>query len=133
MNSLSDITLTTEALSINICGTPCAGDCQTCVKSAEELEAFYNPAPAPAPAEESVAISIEDAMEVARTLDAVDDARRTGEYADQDVEEDEYNGDCDCRECRLGYVPENWFDDRQDDYYDDRECGMDWNESGYFD
>ena len=56
------------------------------------------------------------------------------EEDDQSCEE-EGEEDCGCRECRMGYVPENWFcDDRyedQDSY--DNGWGCDWNESGYFD
>jgi hypothetical protein len=129
----------------NICGLPCPGSCQTCVQSNADLNAFYGVA-----ATATAAVAVAEPIEVAvmmpagdeefdeqvrndRTLDEVEASRRNGEWADQDDDE-EYQGDCDCRECRDGYVPENWFNDRRDnDYYDDRETGLDWNEGGYFD
>jgi hypothetical protein len=73
--------------------------------------------------------SQDDPLEIARVLDAVEEARRSGEAADHgDEQEQEYTEydayGCQCLEC-LNY------DDRyNDDYYGG---GLDWNESGYFD
>jgi hypothetical protein len=74
--------------------------------------------------------SQEDPLEIARVLDAVEEARRSGEAADhgdeqQEQEYTEYDAyGCQCLEC-LNY------DDRYND--DDYGGGLDWNESGYFD
>ncbi len=73
------------------------------------------------------------ALENARSLDAIEEMIRSGEAFDVPVTaDDDYDGECDCRECQMGYAPENWFDDRGYDDYDDGH-GLDWNESGYFD
>lgn len=123
---------------VGVCGFPCVGDCQTCTQSNADLEAFYassNPlavvasasveGPGPSVAEPAPEGNEDGALEVARAMDALDEAQRSGEAYDYD----EYDGDCDCLECRTGHVPENWFDDREDD----DGYGLDWNESGYFD
>ena len=137
---------------INICGLPCPGSCQTCVQSNADLNAFYGVNVAPVSASASAEAEAEaeaepievvvmmpagdeefnEEVRAARTLDEVEAANRNGEWADQ-ADDEEYQGDCYCRECLDGYVPENWFDDRRNDYYDDRETGLDWNEGGYFD
>jgi hypothetical protein len=134
---ISFTTLAQQNLSdINICGTPCVGDCGTCVQSNADLSAFYGlTAPqsvAEAPVEVVVMAPAGDqsqnsALEAARERDAAEEAQRSGEAYDYE------GGDCDCRECQMGYAPENWFDDREDDRYNDDGCGLDWNESGYFD
>jgi hypothetical protein len=87
------------------------------------------------------AITTEDAdraLENARSLDAIDEMIRSGEAHDVAlVADDDYDGECDCLECRTGHAPELWVDDRDDDDrgYDDYDDGhgLDWNESGYFD
>lgn len=126
---------------ISVCGTPCSGECQTCVQSNADLEAFF------APAEPAVAVVIaqepievlvmapagddesqDNALEVARAMDAIEEAQRSGEAYDDD---DGYRG-CQCLDCLNAddpnYVP--YYADRDD--YDDG-YGLDWNESGYFD
>jgi hypothetical protein len=125
---------------INICGLPCPGNCQTCVQSNADLSAFYGiaidapPATATAAPIEIVVMAaagdedLDDQARTARALDEVEASNRNGEWADQD----DYDGDCDCLECRNGYNPDLWEDTRynDDDYYGG---GLDWNESGYFD
>jgi len=136
----------TDETAIGVCGFSCLGDCQTCTQSNADLQAFFAPdsvvIPVVAPAltaEASASIegsssAAEDAFTeiqvVAQARDEADEVARTGVWADS--AESEYEGDCDCLECRTGHVPENWFNDREDDDYDDG-CGLDWNESGYFD
>jgi hypothetical protein len=124
---------------INICGTPCPGTCGTCVQSNADLTAFYTPHVVLDVAEQPVEVQVmapagdesqNSALEAARVMDVVEEAQRSGEAFDY---EDEYDGDCDCLECRNGQNPELWFDDRQDDGYDNGGCGLDWNEGGYFD
>ena len=70
----------------------------------------------------------EEEVRAARTRDEVEEAVRTGMWADTGrISEEEYDAyGCQCLEC-LNY------DDRQDECYDDGDCGLDWNESGYFD
>lgn len=86
----------------------------------------------------TLAVSTEDedrALENARALDAVEEMIRSGEAYEVQIMADagdEESSDCHCRECQMGYAPENWFDDG-DDGDDDGGYGLDWNESGYFD
>jgi hypothetical protein len=125
------------SVDINICGLPCVGDCGTCVQSNADLNAFYGLTAAQPVAEAPVEVQVmvpagdqsqNSALEAAREVDAAEEAQRSGEAYDYE------QGDCDCLECRMGHVPELWFSDREDDRdgYDDG-CGLDWNESGYFD
>jgi hypothetical protein len=130
-------TLEQQSLSaINICGTPCVGDCGTCVQSNADLNAFYGVADAEpvvvtAPEPEAPVGAADQSqnsiLEAARERDFVEEAKRSGEAYDYE------GGDCDCRECQMGYAPENWFNDCEDDRYNDDGYGLDWNESGYFD
>jgi hypothetical protein len=131
-----------QADAVGVCGFPCMGDCQTCTQSNADLDAFFG-APAevvvvvaeePAPIISEASASVEghaahesqtSVLEAAEALDGIEEAQRSGEAFDQGDE------DCECLECRTGYNPELWFDDREDDRYDN--CGLDWNESGYFD
>jgi hypothetical protein len=122
------------SVDVNICGLPCVGDCGTCVQSNADLNAFYGLAESVPVAEAPVEVQVvavpesqNSALEAAREMDAAEEAQRLGEAYDYE------GGDCDCRECQMGYAPENWFDDREDDRYNDDGCGLDWNESGYFD
>ena len=128
--------LFTTLADINICGTVCVGDCGTCVQSNADLNAFYGlVAAATVPSDIQVQVmaaaapeSQTSVLEAAEALDAIEEAQRSGEAFDQGDE------DCDCLECRMGHNPELWFDDREDDRYNDSDtCGLDWNESGYFD
>lgn len=105
---------------INICGTPCVGDCGTCVQSNADLNAFYGVVEPEAAADESQ----NSILEAARERDFVEEAQRSGEAYDYD-EEDDYRG-CHCIDC-LNY------DYPEDDRYNDDGYGLDWNESGYFD
>ena len=144
---------------VNICGFPCDGGCATCTQSAADLQAFFAPQDhvvimvseasasaeggnsfaEPSDGEGTGAVQVmtyagdtedeERALENARSLDAVEEMVRSGEAYDWHGGEEE--DACDCRECQMGYAPENWFDDRDDDY--DEGYGLDWNESGYFD
>lgn len=143
-----EITFTTLAQEqqapINICGLPCVGNCQTCVQSNADLNAFYGvataapaaaAAAAAAEAEEeqtaasAVAAEAEDeTLEEARTMDALEEAQRSGEAYDQEEDDDGYRG-CQCLDC-LNYGDSNYvpyYEDDNDGY------GLDWNESGYFD
>jgi len=114
-------TLEQQSLSaINICGTPCVGDCGTCVQSNADLNAFYGVVEPEAAADESQ----NSILEAARERDFVEEAQRSGEAYDYD-EEDDYRG-CHCMDC-LNY------DYPEDDRYNDDGYGLDWNESGYFD
>lgn len=140
---------------IGMCGTPCSGDCHTCVQSNADLQAFYAPVePAPALAEHVVvevtsSTTADEAWEElqreARARDDADEVARTGIWADtgadydapdranpaDDDEDDGYRG-CQCLDC-LNHDEDGWinsYDDR--DGYDDG-YGLDWNESGYFD
>lgn len=132
-----EITFTTLAqqqqISINICGTPCVGDCGTCVQSNADLSAFYGLPQEPATEVQVMAYAGDEdsenhVLEEAKAMDQIEEAQRSGEAFDHGDE------DCDCLECRTGYNPELWFDDREDDRYNDYDnCGLDWNESGYFD
>ena len=105
----------------------------------QEVIAASEPLRGPGAASEPVELQIfvpagdesqEDPLEIARVLDAVEEARRSGEAADhgdeqQEQEYTEYDAyGCQCLEC-LNY------DDRYND--DDYGGGLDWNESGYFD
>ena len=85
----------------------------------------------------------EEIQRTARARDEADEATRTGIWADNgqdydgpdrhnpavDDEDDDYRG-CHCLDCLNhddpDYVP-SYYDDRDDG------CGLDWNESGYFD
>ena len=118
---------------INICGTPCVGDCGTCVQSNADLNAFYGvadaePVPVAAPEPEAPVGAADQSqnsiLEAARERDFVEEAQRSGEAYDYD-EEDDYRG-CHCMDC-LNY------DYPEDDRYNDDGYGLDWNESGYFD
>jgi hypothetical protein len=79
--------------------------------------------------------SQEDALEVARTLDAIEEAKRSGELYEQEEKYDEYDAHgCHCLDCL------NHDDPDYDPYYADERYnddgyggGLDWNESGYFD
>ena len=119
-----EITFTTlsqelDQSAINICGTPCVGDCDTCVQSNADLSAFYGLPQEPAT--EGEEDSENRVLEEARAMDQIEEAQRSGEA--YDYEEEEYHGfNCHCDTC-LSYE-----DDRYDDGY-----GLDWNESGYFD
>jgi len=67
------------------------------------------------------------ALDVARAMDALDEAQRSGEA--YEYAEDEYRG-CHCLDCL------NHDDPDYRPYYDDEDDGgngLDWNESGYFD
>ena len=112
-------TLEQQSLSaINICGTPCVGDCGTCVQSNADLNAFYGVVEPEAAADESQ----NSILEAARERDFVEEAQRSGEAYDYE------GGDCGCHcmDC-LNY------DYPEDDRYNDDGYGLDWNESGYFD
>jgi hypothetical protein len=119
-----EITFTTleqqlEQSDINICGTLCVGDCHTCVQSNADLRAFYGLPQEPATEVEVMAAESQrqtSVLEAAEALDAVEEAQRSGEAYD-------YDYDCECDECL--------YDDRDD--YEDDNCGISWNESGYFD
>lgn len=128
--TLQTLVTRTEEVPSGLCGVPCANTCNICVQAEADLTAFYAPAPVEvqvlAPAAEA---SQNAALEAAREMDVIEEAQRSGEALDYD--EEEYQGDCDCLECRNGQVPELWFNDRQDEYDDN--CGLGWNESGYFD
>lgn len=65
------------------------------------------------------------ALEIARVMDALEEAQRCGELYDQGDEQ------CQCFGCLNADV----YDDRCDDRYDEDDggAGLDWNESGYFD
>ena len=130
-----------DAEAVGVCGFPCMGDCRTCTQSNADLDAFYGIAvaePAAAPIVEPVSASVEgsgpsdaeepveaqqmayagdesqnSALEVARAMDALEEAQQNGEAYEYD--EDYYDERDD-------------YDDRYDDGY-----GLDWNESGYFD
>lgn len=64
-------------------------------------------------------------LEIARVMDAIEEAQRSGEAYDQGDEE------CQCFGCLNADVYDDRCDDRYDD--DDNGGGLDWNESGYFD
>lgn len=144
-----EITFTTLAQEqqapINICGTPCVGDCQTCVQSNADLNTFYGlsvaePASAVEVSEGPIEVQVmapagdetpqEEVLEMARAMDALEEAQRSGEVYDDryDEEDDGYRG-CHCLDC-LNYGDSNYvsyYEDDNDGY------GLDWNESGYFD
>lgn len=144
-NILNRVVSGNNADVVGVCGLPCVGDCQTCTQSNADLAAFFAPSePAPLvapsePAEDSGPSSPEpevqvmayagddedDALEVARARDAVEEAQRSGEAYD----EDDYRG-CQCLDCLNEGDPNytRYYDD-----YDDGGYGLDWNESGYFD
>lgn len=153
-NVLNRVISGNNADAVGVCGFPCVGDCQTCTQSNADLAAFFGVAqeplsvvmaaevsasvegsgPSAAEPESEPEVQVmayagdeDSALEVARAMDALDEVQRSGEAYDYD----EYDGDCECLECRTGHVPENWHDDRDDDYDDG--YGLDWNESGYFD
>lgn len=143
-NSLSAVqawTSRTDESATGLCGLPCANTCNACVQAEADLAAFYAPQPsepvvtqvmAPAGDEEW-----DEEVRAARARDEAEEAARSGMLADYDAadradpahDEDDYDEydayGCKCLEC-LNY------DSRQDDY-DDGDCGLDWNESGYFD
>ena len=138
-----------QLTAINICGTPCVGNCQTCVQSNADLNAFYGlpqeeTTAAPEPVEVQVMAPAGDenpedeALEVARGMDALQEALRSGEDYDEDEEEDEEDEDrygCHCLDCVNRDVPGwiNYDGSRNAIYEDDGGYGLDWNESGYFD
>ena len=112
--------LFTTLADINICGTVCVGNCGTCVQSNADLNAFFGLAAADAPSDIQIQVmtpmSQTNVLEAAEALDAIEEAQRSGEAFDYA---------CECDECL--------YDDRDDyDDYDDN-CGLSWNESGYFD
>jgi hypothetical protein len=137
-----------EQVAINICGTPCIGDCQTCVQSNADLNAFYGLA---SPAEESIPIAAvaldipeepvevqvmaptgdeeDETLEIARARDALEEAQRPGEVYDEEDEYDRYG--CHCLDC-LNHDDDNYRPSYYDEY-EDSGYGLDWNESGYFD
>ncbi len=160
-NSLSAVqawTSRTDENATGLCGLPCANTCNVCVQAEADLAAFYAPQSVvtqpvvtqpvftqpvvtqvmtPAGDEEW-----DEEVRAARTRDEAEEAARSGMLADdgadydaadradpahdEDDEYDEYDAyGCQCLDC-LNY------DSRQDDY-DDGDCGLDWNESGYFD
>jgi hypothetical protein len=136
-----------QQLAINLCGTPCVGDCQTCVQSNADLDAFYGlavaePATVVAVPEEPIEVQVmapagdeepeDQALEVARGMDALEEAQRSGEaYEDDGDDDDGYRG-CQCLDC-LNHDDENYIPSYYDRDYDDGGYGLDWNESGYFD
>ncbi len=139
----------TEETSIGVCGTPCAGNCQTCTQSEADLQAFFATEVSATQASMSDEVW-EELQQVARARDEAEEAVRTGMIADtgedydgpdnrdlaDDESDDGYRG-CQCLDClnhdNPDYVPSyDDYDDRQDPYYDNG-CGLDWNESGYFD
>jgi hypothetical protein len=98
--------------------------------------------PVAQPPEEPIASQPEKVPQIVEEVQAGAEGGQDGDEEERE-EEGEYeeggeddDGDCHCRECLMGYAPENWH---QEDYYDDREdydgggYGCDWNESGYFD
>lgn len=133
---------------INICGTPCPGTCGTCVQSNADLAAFYAVDVPAEPIEVVVMASAADETQAeweeqelaARARDEIEAAVRSGEAFDYDAadnrdddedDEDEHRG-CQCLDC-LNADDQNWIPSYDDRYDDDGDCGLDWNESGYFD
>ncbi len=132
---------------VNLCGRICSGSCNTCVEANTNLQTFYAPEVASEPVEAELLApggdpEWDEEVLAARARDEAEEAARTGMWADigdfdahdnLPLEEDNNQGGgrcpCGCEE--LG--PWDDYDDRQDDYYDDRNYGLDWNESGYFD
>lgn len=130
---------------VGVCGLPCVGDCQTCTQSNADLAAFFGPSePAPVVTAAEASASVEGsgpsaaephpegdedgALEVARAMDALDEAQRSGEAYDYEEDEDDYRG-CQCLDC-LNHDDPNYTRYYEDD---DGGYGLDWNESGYFD
>ena len=130
MDSLS-LSLSLVEPTLGFCGTNCSSTCEPCTTAVQRLEDFYSteePAEVPAlvnPSDEDQ--HWEDTVMAARALDEAEEAARTGMVADNaELDEDNH---CDC-DCCCG----NWdYDDRQDDYDDEWNTGLDWNEGGYFD
>jgi hypothetical protein len=125
MNSLFTTLEQQTELSINICGTPCVGDCGTCVQSNADLTAFYEGTQADA-LQVFQALTFpepitDETLEALRAQDEAEEALRSGTAFDQG------DADCDCLDCRYN----DYEDDRFNDY--DGDCGVSWNESGYFD
>lgn len=119
---------------INICGLACNGSCITCVQSQEALRVFYDGPDLPdvqvlAPAHDEDQ-AWEDDMQAARALDEVEEAARTGMWADFDGPDNHAIEDDDDIDDDVSFSS---YDDRQDRYYDDWNTGLDWNEGGYFD
>lgn len=122
-----------DHIAINICGTPCVGDCRTCVQSNADLSAFYG-LPQETVAEVQMMAYAGDeesedrALEEAKAMDQIEEAQRSGEAYDHDEgdyyeDENSHEFGCHCYGC-VNYEDERGYDDGY---------GLDWNESGYFD
>lgn len=132
LGALQTLVTQTEEVASGLCGVPCANTCNICVQAEADLTAFYAPSAVEvqvmAPAADA---SQNSALEAAREMDAIEEAQRSGEAFDYDAaDDDEYRG-CQCLDCLNHDDPDyiSYYDDRQDD----GDCGLGWNESGYFD
>lgn len=142
--ALDAVTSRVDETTLSFCGSHCASTCEHCTTALSNLQAFYTnepvePLEAPAPAQTFHEVVEEAMLEqmtwenqvlAARALDEAEEAARSGMWADQNFDAHD-NADLDDEE---DFDYNNWdYDDRQDDYDDDWNTGLDWNDGGYFD
>lgn len=137
MSTLNELSLALLNAQVNGSTTVSVDAALSAVQSrTDEINISVQGAPASEPEVQVLAPSLdedqawEDDMQAARALDEVEEAARTGMWADFDGPDNHAIEDDDDIDDDVSFSS---YDDRQDRYYDDWNTGLDWNEGGYFD